>query len=279
MLRHLLTLLCALHLTLAPMAVRGAEGVFLHQTAEARSPACVATLTAVDVASAGMSLYTCGRDQTLSACTAAAAEALPVGLDRGAKVLLKHGNGPTETLTEATLKVAPDGKRTVEVAPNRTFNVDTSRATRGTPEYELLNRPPPNTRIELDNGTTFRTGAGGYVDEITYQPVNRRGVRDGRQTAVGREGIAGDVGGHIQACRHGGTCDRFNLFPQNGTFNNRAYRAWENTITEALQNGDNVGNVTVRFNRIDPNNPRPDSLEIEYQIKGETRILDFRNEA
>lgn len=164
-------------------------------------------------------------------------------------------------------------------ATNKAVSVDPSRATRGTPEYELLNNPPANTRVELSNGTTFRTGEGGYVDEITYQPVNSAGVRDGRQTAVGREGIAGDVGGHIQACRHGGTCDRFNLFPQNSNFNNSAYRRWENEITSSLQNGDDVGNVTVRLNRADPYNPRPDSLEIEYQINGRTFTRDFENQA
>ncbi|MGY4751937.1 DNA/RNA non-specific endonuclease [Pannonibacter sp. Q-1] len=119
----------------------------------------------------------------------------------------------------------------------------------------------------------------GYVDEITYKPVDSIGVRDARQTAVGKEGIAGDVGGHIQACRHGGTCDRFNLFPQNSNFNNSAYKRWENEITRALQNGDDVGNVTVRLNRADPYNPRPDSIEIEYQINGRTFTRDFENQA
>jgi filamentous hemagglutinin len=94
---------------------------------------------------------------------------------------------------------------------------------------------------------------------------------------VGREGISGDVGGHIQACRHGGTCDRFNLFPQNATFNNSTYRAWENQITRALQNGDDVGNVTVRLIRANPYTARPDSLEIEYRINGVNRRVEFEN--
>lgn len=67
----------------------------------------------------------------------------------------------------------------------------------------------------ISTGGTFRTGEEVYVDEITDRTVNSSRVRDERQTAVGRDGIAGDIGGHIQACRHGGTCDRFNLFPQN----------------------------------------------------------------
>ncbi|WP_424942037.1 DUF6862 domain-containing protein [Aliiroseovarius crassostreae] len=164
-------------------------------------------------------------------------------------------------------------------APNRTVTVDTSGATRGTPEYETLNNPPANTRVELDNGTAFRTNESGYIEEITYTPVNQRGVRDSRQTAVGREGIAGDVGGHIQACRHGGTCDRFNLFPQNSNFNSSPYRRWENEITRSLQNGDTVGAITVRFDRSNPSSARPDSLTIEYSINGQARTREFENVA
>ncbi|PST17643.1 hypothetical protein C7U61_18650 [Rhizobium sp. JAB6] len=158
-----------------------------------------------------------------------------------------------------------------------TQRVDVSRATRGTPEYDLLNDPPANTTVELSNGTKFKTNSGGYVEEITFQPVDSPGVRDSRQTAVGKEGIAGDVGGHIQACRYGGTCDRFNLFPQNSNFNNGAYKSWENEISGALKNGDDVGTVTVTFGRSDPNNARPDTLEVEYKINGVTQVRQFEN--
>lgn len=164
-------------------------------------------------------------------------------------------------------------------ATNRTVKVNVSDVRRGTPEYDALNNPKSNTTTELSNGTTFKTGEGGYVDEVTYRPVDSPAVRDARQTAVGKEGIAGDVGGHIQACRHGGTCDRFNLFPQNSNFNNSAYKRWENEITRSLQNGDDVGNVTVRLNRADPHNPRPDSLTIEYEINGVPFERRFNNQA
>ena len=157
--------------------------------------------------------------------------------------------------------------------------VDVSNVRKGTPEYEALNNPKPNATTELSNGTTFKTGAGGYVDELTYRPIDSSGIRDSRQTVVGKEGIAGDVGGHIQACRHGGTCDRFNLFPQNSNFNNSAYKQWENEITRSLQNGDNIGNVTVRLNRADPYNSRPDSIRIEYSINGEVKVRNFKNES
>ena len=162
---------------------------------------------------------------------------------------------------------------------SRTVTVDIAKVKKGTPEYEALNNPKPNTTTELSNGTTFKTGQGGYVDEVVYQPVDTPGIRDARQTQVGKEGIAGDVGGHIQACRHGGTCDRFNLFPQNSNFNNSAYKKWENEITKSLQNGDSVGKVKVNLNRTDPYNPRPDSIDIEYQINGRTLTREFKNEA
>ena len=191
------------------------------------------------------------------------------------------GGGAREWHLEDGIPIARPGSGNGSQIPQPTtkyVKVDTANASKGTPEYEILNNPPPNTRVELDNGTTFQTGAGGYVDEITYQPVDSKGVRDSRQTAVGKEGIAGDVGGHIQACRHGGTCDRFNLFPQNSNFNNSGYKTWENEITRSLQRGDDVGNVVVRFQRSDPHNPRPDSVEIEYQINGNKKRKQFRNQ-
>lgn len=144
--------------------------------------------------------------------------------------------------------------------------VDVSKATKGSPEYNILNSPPPNSHVKLSNGTEFKTNANGYVDEISYSPSTIQGVRDARQTAVGKEGLSTDVGGHVQACSLGGTCDRFNLFPQDSNFNNSAYKKWENEIKGALNSGDTVGPVTVRFDRTDPASARPDALMIDYSI-------------
>jgi len=157
--------------------------------------------------------------------------------------------------------------------------VDVAKATKGTPEYGLLNDPPPNTQVKLSNGTEFKTNQGGYVDEITYSPSLSPGVRDSRQTAVGKEGLPTDVGGHVQGCQFGGTCDRFNLFPQDSNFNNSAYKRWENEIKGALNNGDQVGSVTVHFNRTDPTLARPDSLVIDYSINGVPKQRFFENKA
>ena len=79
--------------------------------------------------------------------------------------------------------------------------------------------------------------------------------RDKRQTQVGKEGLPTDVGGHIQACAHGGTCDRYNLFPQDANFNNSAYKKYfENIVNKALKEGKSVDNVTIKFERSVPSN-------------------------
>ncbi len=161
----------------------------------------------------------------------------------------------------------------------RVERIDVDKVQKGTREYELLNNPPPNTRLELSNGNVYVTNASGYVEEVSFQPRLVKGKRDARQTAVGKEGYDSDVGGHIQGCSLGGTCDRVNLFPQNANFNNSAYKKFENVIRKALEDDKNVGPVKVRFTRKDPNSPRPDTVEVEYTIDGVTRVRPFENKA
>ncbi len=150
---------------------------------------------------------------------------------------------------------------------------------RGTREYDILNNPPPNTRIELSNGNVYITNADGFVEEVSFQPRLVKGKRDARQTAVGKEGLDTDVGGHIQGCAIGGTCDRVNLFPQNANFNNSSYKKFENEIRRALEAKEDVGPVSVRFIRNDPKNPRPDGLQVDFMIDGKPRSIEYKNEA
>ncbi|MFA9501144.1 DNA/RNA non-specific endonuclease, partial [Mannheimia sp. E30BD] len=132
----------------------------------------------------------------------------------------------------------------------------------------------------LSNGTKFKTNNYGYVEEISYSPIDMKMPRDKRQTQVGKEGLPTDVGGHIQACSQGGTCDRYNLFPQDANFNNSAYKVYfENIINKAVKEGKTV-NVNTRFIRQDPSSSRPDRLEVNYSINGvEQKLLRFNNEA
>ena len=157
--------------------------------------------------------------------------------------------------------------------------VDTSKSQKGSKEYEILNNPPANSHVKLDNGTEFKTNTHGRVEEVEFQPTLTKNPRDSRQTAVGKQGDKGDVGGHIQACSLGGTCDNFNLFPQNSNFNKSAYKKWENEMRNALKDGDQVGMVKVKFDRSNPANIRPDSVEIEYSINGKVKNKFFKNEA
>ena len=98
---------------------------------------------------------------------------------------------------------------------------------------------------------------------------------------VGSQGRDTDVGGHAQACSQGGTCDGYNLFPQDKNFNNSAYKVfYENRIKEALNDpSKTVGPTTIKFNRTDPGSARPDTMELTYTIDGKSKTLRFENEA
>ncbi|HHW7569143.1 VENN motif pre-toxin domain-containing protein [Mannheimia glucosida] len=163
----------------------------------------------------------------------------------------------------------------------KTIHVDFNKSLiKGSDESHLVNNLAANTNYELSNGTKFKTNNYGYVEEISYSPIDMKMPRDKRQTQVGKEGLPTDVGGHIQACSQGGTCDRYNLFPQDANFNNSAYKVYfENIINKAVKEGKTV-NVNTRFIRQDPSSSRPDRLEVNYSINGvEQKLLRFNNEA
>ena len=162
--------------------------------------------------------------------------------------------------------------------------VETAKSVKGSHEYELLNNPAarsPNTRYELDNGNTFTTNSKGMVEELTFTPTKEKIPRDTRQTEAGKEGRDSDVGGHAQACSQGGTCDQYNLFPQDKNFNNSAYKVfYENRVREALDDpARTVGPTTIKFERADPGSVRPDSLILTYVIDGKPKTVTFKNEA
>ncbi|MDC5432924.1 filamentous hemagglutinin N-terminal domain-containing protein [Acinetobacter baumannii] len=186
------------------------------------------------------------------------------------KVKLKADFDPSLNVQTNGFSLPP--KTTLKV-----INIKADQAIKGTKEYDILNNPPANSHVKLDNGTEFKTNSYGRVDEVEFQPSLTKNPRDSRQTAVGKQGNKGDVGGHIQGCSLGGTCDNFNLFPQNSNFNNSAYKKWENEIRGALKNGEQVGKVKVQFDRSNPTNIRPDSLKIDYSINGVKIPKTFTN--
>lgn len=151
---------------------------------------------------------------------------------------------------------------------------------KGTPERNLVNNLRANADYELSNGTRFKTNQYGHVEELSFKPdfENPR-KRDHRQTEIGRLGLDGDVGGHIQACSFGGTCDAYNIFPQNGNFNNSAYKTYyEGVVRRAHREGKRVENVTVKLGRSDPSVLRPDTVEVSFTINGvKSQPINFRN--
>lgn len=46
--------------------------------------------------------------------------------------------------------------------------VDTSKSQKGSKEYEILNNPPANSHVKLDNGTEFKTNTHGRVEEVMW---------------------------------------------------------------------------------------------------------------
>ena len=156
----------------------------------------------------------------------------------------------------------------------KTEKLRSSNAIKGTPEWDMLNDPKPNTIYKLDNGETFGTNAFGQVEVFEFAPsLDKRG-RDHRQTKKGKEGLEGDVGGHLRACALGGSCDDYNLFSQDAKINNGAYKAWEKMIRD---NVDDIEVVRITLIRLDPSKPRPDRLMVEWISDGVSIKRKFDN--
>lgn len=162
-----------------------------------------------------------------------------------------------------------------EVVEVNTKRLRSSNAERGTPEFEALNNPKPNTIYKLDNGETFRTNEFGHTEEIVYKPTLDKRGRDRRQTAKGKEGRDNDVGGHLRSCATGGSCDNYNIIAQDGSFNLREYAEWERMIRGDIEN---IEAVKITLVRRQPSNPRPDGVTVEWIANGEKFSRKFKNQ-
>jgi filamentous hemagglutinin len=202
------------------------------------------------------------------------------GLPEGYRRVVDKSTGSVKGL-------ADDGRIYSEVARGSeevlfpVVKVDPAKSVKGSAEYEALNTPKKDTVYELTNGTTYRTNEFGMVEELSFTPNDVKVPRDSRQTAAGKQGKSTDVGGHAQACSQGGTCDGYNLFAQDGNFNNSAYKVfYENVIKKAIDDPNRtVGETTIKFDRTNPASPRPDRLTVTYIIDGEPTTVHFKNEA
>ena len=98
-----------------------------------------------------------------------------------------------------------------QVVDIKTTKSRSSNAERGTPEFKALNDPDPNKSFRLDTGQKFSTNEFGFVQHLEFKPIPEKRGRSKLQTDVGKLGRDTDVGGHLQAARHGGPSNRFNI--------------------------------------------------------------------
>ena len=192
------------------------------------------------------------------------------------KTVIQTGERRFETLDQPkALDPTLNGSQT------KTIKVDFDETRiKNSEAHKIVNDLDVNTRYELSNGTKFKTNDYGYVEEISFKPIDEKMPRTSQQTAIGYLGEIGDVGGHIQACRYGGTCDRYNLFPQNGNFNNSAYKVYfENIVKKAVDEGKAL-DVVIKFERSTPNSPRPDKLRVTIGVEGGKYryVNEFKNQ-
>lgn len=87
------------------------------------------------------------------------------------------------------LNVQTNGPSAAKKSKINTIEVRVENSKRGSKEYEILNNPPANSHVKLNNGIEFKTNPYGYVEEIEFQPSLIKNPRDSRQTAVGKKGL------------------------------------------------------------------------------------------
>ncbi len=116
------------------------------------------------------------------------------------------------------------------------------------------------TWIEDAQGRTIRVDA--QIRESSSGLVRSQDETAAQRVAAatGREG---DVGGHILGHRFMADQGEINLFPQEGNFNNSAYRKMENELADWTGKGKEV-HVTITLDP--PGATRPDVVKVAYEV-------------
>lgn len=109
----------------------------------------------------------------------------------------------------------------------------------------------------------FTTKATMVLKEL-FTGAKRSSAEARAQGAAGAAGADTDVGGHIVGHRF--TLDQggVNVFPQDGSFNNSAYKVLENEWADWIKNGKEV-RATVELVR-PPGSARPTEIRIDYEV-------------
>jgi hypothetical protein len=131
------------------------------------------------------------------------------------------------------------------------------------------------------NGYPIR--AEGDLREV-FPGAKRSSSETTAQGNAADRGLADDVGGHIFGHRFVLNQGDKNLFPQNGQFNNSAYKKLENEWADWITTGKKEVHVEIQFSG--GTAARPDKMEVFYKVvdpdTGKTvmkKTVDFDNEA
>lgn len=180
----------------------------------------------------------------------------------------------------------PESKPTEPVEISEKTQIDISNVPFDERE-KILNAEDlsPNTVYKMPNGDVYETDDKGRIVKKVFIPFineDRRTPLDSKNTQeVGKSGIEGDHGGHIQAHSLGGSSDKINLFPQNGNFNTGEYKKIENGIRKDLEDRRTV-KVEVGLIYSDAS-IRPSQVRVTKEVtdsQGNTEIISLtRNNA
>ncbi|WP_374013819.1 DNA/RNA non-specific endonuclease [Pseudoxanthomonas koreensis] len=129
----------------------------------------------------------------------------------------------------------------------------------------------PNAAYKLDNGYVYVTDTAGRVKgvegELSLSKMDRNAHQ---QCVVGKCGNAGDEGGHLIAASLGGAGDRINLVPQASTLNRGDWKAMENHLRRAIDNGQSVS-VKIDLSYPSSGGSRPNRFQVTPIIDGKPR--------
>lgn len=122
--------------------------------------------------------------------------------------------------------------------------------------------------VDDATGYTYDTDAEGRVKLISGRLVDEDGVRNTYQQRVagGLHRLSTDDGGHFIATVFRGPGERINLAPMDFNLNRGAWKAMENTWSEALQVGKHV-EVTIDVAYAEGTR-RPVHFTVKYTISG-----------